>query len=80
MAAIDPNWIIAGVTAVGAGVGAWRVATKALERRRERQDDYERLHCDIYGWPAEEDDYGNQVAAPRPGAMDRIEKLEQRKA
>ncbi len=72
----DPNWVLAILGAGGAFLGAWRVATRYFARRRERQDDYERLHCDFYGWPAEMDDYGNEVSPARAGVMARIEALE----
>lgn len=76
--AVDPNWILAGLGAIGAFLGAWRYATRYFAQRRDRQEGYERLYCDTYGWPAETDEYGNEISPARPGLLARLEALEER--
>lgn len=73
---LDPNWVVALVASGGAFVGAWRVLAHFYASRRERQDGYEQLYCDVEGWPAETDKYGNVTSPARPGLKARVARLE----
>lgn len=73
---VDPNWIVATATAVGAGLGAFRWYRTSSTRRRQRQAEYRYLWQTVFGKPALVDENRVEYEAAEQGMVQRVEQLE----
>lgn len=73
---IDPNWVIAILTAGTAGVGAAGWYRRATAKRKRRQVEYRTLWRDFYGQPELRDEAGVVYQEAEQGIYQRVEALE----
>lgn len=76
VAAVDPTWIIAAVTAGGAALGAYRWYRRAAAKRRTQQREYRFLWQTVFGKPALHDESGVEYEEAELGIYQRQHQLE----
>ncbi len=73
---VDPNWIVAVVSAAGAGVGAATWYARSSVKRKRRQAEYRTLWQAVFGKPELRDETGVVYENAEAGIDQRIDQLE----
>lgn len=73
---VDPNWVVAIISAGGAGVGAAAWYRRATAKRRRRQAEYRTLWQAVFGTPELRDESGVVYQAAEAGIDQRVDQLE----